>query len=348
MAGRVTAVATIPWARPLSLGRGVTFDPPVVLAPMEGVTHPLFRTLMLDLGGPGAAWTEFLRVSQVALRPSQVRRELGEPRSDVPVGVQLMGTDPEVVAQTARNAALAGAPMVDLNFGCPAPVVFNKCAGSALLDHPDRLRALVSACVAAVEVPVTAKVRLGTVDASRLEEIVRAVEEAGAAALTVHARTRADGYAHPARWEHLARVRGWTKLPLLGNGDVLRVEDARRMVAASGVDGVMIGRGALRDPWVFARIAADLRGLPAPTPGPDDLRAFHGRYRDGMLARGGGVAGERATLGQLKQLWRRLDVVVHLDEPARTALLRCQTLAELEALIDGHLARAAAEGPRGP
>ncbi|MCW8142166.1 MAG: tRNA-dihydrouridine synthase family protein, partial [Planctomycetota bacterium] len=131
--------------RPLDLGRGVRFDPPFVLAPMEGVTHRVFRDLLLDAGGPGAAWTEFLRVSQVPLRAAAIRRELGPPRADVPVGVQLMGTDPDVVAETAKNAVAAGAPMIDLNFGCPAPVVFNKCAGSAMLDHPDRLHALVAA-----------------------------------------------------------------------------------------------------------------------------------------------------------------------------------------------------------
>jgi tRNA-dihydrouridine synthase C len=338
--------ATTTWPRALDLGRGdpggrgVRFDLPVVLAPMEGVTHRVFRDLILDLGrapgderpgGPGAAWTEFLRVSQVALRPAAVRRELGPPRADVPVGVQLMGTDPGLVAESARAAAEAGAPMVDLNFGCPAPVVFNKCAGSALLDHPERIEALVGAAARAAPVPVTAKVRLGTTDDSRLEEVVRAVEAGGAALLTVHARTRQDGYAHPARWEALARVRAWTRLPLLGNGDVLAWEDAARMVEMTGVDGVMIGRGALRDPWVFARIRARVDGRPAPAPGPADVLALHARYRDDML-RGG--ATERGVLGQLKQLYRRLAVGLPLDDAARTALLRAPTLAALEALLE--------------
>lgn len=318
--------------RPIDLGRGVRFDPPFVLAPMEGVTHRVFRDLVLDAGGPGAAWTEFLRVSQVPLRPAAIARELGPPRADVPVGVQLMGTDPDVLAETARNAVRAGAPMIDLNFGCPAPVVFNKRAGSAMLDHPERLQALVAAVARAVEVPVTAKVRLGTTDASRLQEIVRAVEAGGAAGLTVHARTRADQYAHPARWEHLARVREWTRLPLIGNGDVLCWDDAERMARACGVDGVMIGRGALRDPWLLSRLRARARGEPAPEVGPAQVLAFHTRYRDDML-RGG--AGERGVLGQLKQLYRRLEVGLPLDDAARTALLRAPTLAALEALVAG-------------
>jgi tRNA-dihydrouridine synthase C len=332
------------WVRPLDLGqpgRGhVRFDPPFVLAPMEGVTHRVFRDLLLDAGGPGAAWTEFLRVSQVPLKAAAIARELGPPRADVPVGVQLMGTDPGPVAETARNAVLAGAPMIDLNFGCPAPVVFNKCAGSAMLEHPERLGALVRAVVLAVAVPVTAKVRLGIDDTSRFEDVVRAVEAAGAAALTIHARTRKDQYAHPARWEHLATARAWTRLPLIGNGDVLGWDDATRMVRETGVDAVMIGRGALRDPWTLQRMRARARGEPAPSIGAAQVLAFHARYRDDML-RGG--ANERGVLGQLKQLYRRLEVGLALDAAARTALLRAQTLAELEALV---AALATASTPR--
>lgn len=317
---------------PLRLSPGVAFDPPFVLAPMEGVTHRVFRDLILDLGGPGAAWTEFLRVSQVALAPRAIARELGPVRPGAPVGVQLMGTEPELVAASAAAAVEAGAPMIDLNFGCPAPTVFKKCAGSALLDFPERVEALVGAAVrAASPVPVTAKVRLGTVDASRLPEVLAAVERAGAAMVTVHARTKADGYAHPARWEELARARGLTRLPMLGNGDVLEPADARRMIETTGVDGVMIGRGALRDPWVFLRLARERAGLPPPEVGPDEVLALHARYRDAMLARAG--SSTHGVLGQLKQLWRRLAVGFALDEAARTRLLRAGSLAELDRLL---------------
>ncbi len=331
------------WARPLSIGRGVVYDPPFVLAPMEGVTHRVFRDLILDLGGPGAAWTEFLRVSQAPLKAATIRRELGPPRLDVPVGVQLMATQPDVLAETTRNAVEAGAPTVDLNFGCPAPIVFDKCAGSALLAFPERIEGLVRAAVQAVSVPVTAKIRLGTTDSARLGDVLAAVEQGGAAAVTVHARTRQDGYSHPARWEELTRARALTRLPLVGNGDVLTVEDARRMLETTGVDAVMIGRGALRDPWIFSRLRAAARGLPEPVVGPDELLALHARYRDDMRGTGQrSAASDRGTLGQLKQWWRRLDVVVPIDAEARTGLLRSQTIAELEGRIDGLVARARA------
>jgi tRNA-dihydrouridine synthase C len=304
---------------------------------MEGVTHRVFRDVILDMGGPGAAWTEFLRVSQQALRPRMIRRELGEPRDDVPVGVQLMGIDPGLTAESAANAVEAGAPMVDLNFGCPAPRVFNKCAGSALLAHPEQMRAMVAACVDAVEVPVTAKIRLGVDDDGRLREIVAAVEDGGAALLSVHARTRADRYKHPARWEALPKVRAWTRLPLIGNGDVLTVDDAYRMLAL-GVDGVMIGRGAIRDPWLLHRLARRYRGEAPPQIGPAEVLAFHRRYRDDMR---GFRATERGALGQLKQIYRRLEVGMEIDDASRTALLRSQTIAELDALLERLAARSA-------
>ncbi len=324
-----------PRARALLLQGGrVRYAPPFVLAPMEGVTHRTFRDLILSLGGVGAAWTEFIRVSQNALRPAAIARELGPPRFDPPVGVQLMGSDPALVAATARNAVLAGAPMIDLNFGCPAPVVFSKCAGSALLDFPDRLTALVRATVDAVSVPVTAKIRLGTTGSERLPEIIAAIERGGAAGITVHARTRVDAYAHPARWEELRRARACTRLPMVGNGDVLTADDAYRMLDTCGVDGVMIGRGVLRDPWIFARLSAREAGTSEPLVTPSDVLDFHARYRDGMLRDGASPGG---VLGQLKQLYRRLAVGLALDDAARGSLLRAPSLAALEERI-GELA----------
>ncbi|HYC78544.1 MAG TPA: tRNA-dihydrouridine synthase family protein [Planctomycetota bacterium] len=316
--------------RPLVLrGGAVRFDPPFVLAPMEGVTHRAFRDAIMDLGGVGAAWTEFVRVSSHALKPKALARELGAPRADAPVGVQLMAVDPALLAETARNAEIAGAPMIDLNFGCPAPVVFNKCAGSALLRDPERVGALVAAAVGAVRVPVTAKIRVGVTDASRLRDVVQAVDGAGAAGLVVHARTRADGYARPADWRHLEAARGWTRLPLIGNGDVLTPDDALRMTAETGVDGVMIGRGALRDPWVFARLAARRAGRPEPAVGPLEARAFHVAYRDAMFA----YVGECGVLGNLKQLYKRLEVGFPLDDARRRAVLRAPDLRALEAAL---------------
>ncbi|MCA8923004.1 MAG: tRNA-dihydrouridine synthase family protein [Planctomycetes bacterium] len=340
----MTELARVQSVPALDLGGGVVFDPPFVLAPMEGVTHRVFRDLILDLGGAGGAWTEFLRVSQQALKPKHVRRDLGPPRPDVPVGVQLMGTQPELVALSAQAAVRAGAPTIDLNFGCPAPRVFNKCAGSGMLREPARVEAMIAACVAAVDVPVTAKIRLGIDDCAQVDELIGAVNAAGPAALTVHARTVRDGYKHPARWDELSRVRALTPLPLIGNGDVVTPADAERMLTECDVDGVMIGRGMLRDPWLLARLAALRAGAPEPVVDRAALLRFHARYRDDMLAARGDP---RGVLGQLKQLYRRLDVGVPISPELRTSLLRSPSIDALESTLFGEPVRSADTAPAG-
>ena len=321
--------STAPTKRVPPLG----FTTPWVLAPMEGVTHRVFRNLIIGIGGVGAAWTEFLRVSQTPLPEKTIRRELGPQPDRCPVAVQLMGNQPDLLAATAVNAVRAGAPSVDINFGCPAPTVFRNCAGSALLRDPCGVGRLVEAVARAVDVPVSAKIRLGVDDPSRLRDIVEAVEGAGATRLTVHARTKADGYTHPARWEWLAKVVAWTSLPVTGNGDVLTPDDARRMRRETGVDSVMIGRGVLRDPWVFARLLADDRGTIAPNVGAAEVRAFHHAYKAAMAAAGG----EEGVLGQLKQWWRRFDVAVPISPETRQEILRSPDLATLDARVEALL-----------
>lgn len=330
MEAPASSPSSAPQARPL------TFATPYVLAPMEGVTHRVFRDLIISLGGVGAAWTEFLRVSSAPLSTKVILRELGPQPAACPVGVQLMGNNAELMAQTARHAVLAGAPTVDINFGCPAPVVFRHCAGSALLRDPDNVGRLVHTIASAVSVPVTAKIRLGVDDASRLRDIVQAIEGAGAARLTVHARTKADGYTYPARWEWLSKVVTWTRLPVTGNGDVITTADARRMRTETGVDAVMIGRGVLRDPWIFARLKSEDRGDISPRVGASEIRAFHAAYRDAIVADGG--AG--GVLGQLKQWWRRFDVGVTLTDADRNSVLRAADLPALDAAVESILARA--------
>src|SRR5262249_41355586 len=167
--------------------------PPWQRAPREGVTEPSFRDLVLARNDPrslGGAFTEFVRVVERPIPTWKLREHLGPARFGQPVGVQLMGSDLAALAATARNACEAGAPLIDLTFGCPAKGALRGCAGSALLDHPERLEAVVRCVRAAVpELPVTAKIRAGSVDASRVEELARAAEAGGAALLTVHCRT---------------------------------------------------------------------------------------------------------------------------------------------------------------
>ncbi len=232
------------------------FTSPWLLAPMEGVTDPCFRDLVLERHDPselGGAYTEFVRLSGDPVPFWKAKEHLGQRRFEQPVGLQLMGSDPDVLAASADTAIRAGAPLVDLNFGCPSKGAFKDCAGSALLDHPDRIDTLVRVCVAAAggRVPVTAKIRSGVRDDSRLEEIAQAVEAAGAVMLTVHCRTRKERYLDCADWSRVARTVAAVSVPVCGNGSVETHADLERMRRDTGCAYVMVGRAALGNPWIF-------------------------------------------------------------------------------------------------
>jgi nifR3 family TIM-barrel protein len=231
------------------------FTSPFLLAPMEGVTEPCFRDLVLARNAPeslGGAFTEFVRVSGAPIPRAVVSRHLGPSRFAQPVGVQLMGSDLEHLARTAENAVTAGAPLVDLNFGCPAKGAIRGCAGSALLRDPSGLEKVVRAVVEAVPVPVTAKIRAGWDDASRIEDLARAAENGGAQLLTVHCRTRAEAYCDEVDWTRIARAVRAVSIPVCGNGGVASHADLERLRRETGAALAMTGRGALADPWIFS------------------------------------------------------------------------------------------------
>jgi len=237
------------------------FTGPWLLAPMEGVTEPVFRELVLRRNTAehlGGAFTEFVRVTDHPLPVRLLTTRLGEARFDTPVGLQLMGADLEALAETAHNAETAGAPLLDLNFGCPAKGALRSCAGSATLTDPARVEATVRACAEAVtSIPVTAKMRAGFEDDTLLEDNVRAAEAGGAALVTVHCRTKAERYTPELDWSRIARAVEAARGPVCGNGGVKTHADLELMRTETGCDYVMVGHGALADPWIFTGTAVD-------------------------------------------------------------------------------------------
>jgi tRNA-dihydrouridine synthase len=233
------------------------FTSPWLLAPMEGVTDPAFRDVVLERLAPGdlgGTYTEFVRVSQVPIPEWKLREHMGPRKFPQPLGLQVMGSIVGPLAATADAAIFAGASLVDINFGCPSKGAFADCAGSALLDHPERIEALVRACVQVADgrVPVTAKMRSGVREDSRLEEVARAAEAGGAVMITVHCRTREEGYRDCADWTRVARAVAAVKVPVCGNGSVETHADLERMRRETGCKYVMVGRAALGDPWIFS------------------------------------------------------------------------------------------------
>jgi len=326
---------TPPLLEPLVLkgragSRSVRFPNRLLLAPMEGVTDRAFRNLVLDLGGAGAASTEFVRVSSHMVRGRVIGRELGPPREDVPVAVQLMAAGPDYLAETIEQAESVGAEWIDLNFGCPVKRVFGRGAGSALLDDPEMLGRIVATAAESTELPVSAKVRLGVRDDSRLDEIIDAAGENGAALITLHARTRAESYAAPAHWDLIAtaaqRVRQrFPGVVFVGNGGVESAADAHRMQSETECDAVMVGRAAIADPFLFNEALGEARATKA------QAARFALDYLDAL--------GEDGVFGRFKQLLRVYRAGGFFDgaEDERTVLLRSREPEQVRAYLRARL-----------
>jgi tRNA-dihydrouridine synthase C len=228
--------------------------PYLLLAPMEGVGDRSFRTAMRSIGGFDEAVTEFLRVPCNAHVASLARQYCAAELSPVPLAAQLMGSDPSLMAAMAQEIALRGAPRIDLNCGCPSNTVTGKGAGSSLLKDPSHLYRVARAMVSAVDVPVTVKMRSGYEDTSLFQENLLAAQESGIHFLTLHPRTKVDGYGPPAKWELIAAAKELLTIPVVGNGDILQVSDALNMLQMTKCDALMIGRGSVINPFLFHQI----------------------------------------------------------------------------------------------
>lgn len=249
----------------------------ILLAPMEGLLDFALRDVLTRVGGIDRCVSEFIRVTDTLLPERAFKRivpELhhgGRTPAGVPVRAQLLGSDPTCLAENAAKLATLGPAGIDLNFGCPARVVNRHGGGAALLQEPELIHRIVSAVRRAVpaDMPVSAKMRLGFNDDSRAEACAQAMADGGANEIVVHARTKAHGYRPPAYWDRIADVRAAVAIPVVANGEIWTVEDARRCRAASGCTDLMLGRGIVADPGLALAILADAgasnHGHPAAT-----------------------------------------------------------------------------------
>ena len=282
----------------------------LALAPMDGVTDWVYRELLTDLAGSDSridlCVSEFVRVTRTPVVPKVIERHCpevahgGRTRAGVPVFVQLLGGDPQPMAESAVIAAELGAPGIDVNFGCPAKTVNNHDGGATILKTPRRVESIVGAMRAAVPdaIPISVKIRLGWDSADHVEEIARAAEAGGAAWLTIHARTRLQGYKPPVDWPSIGRAREAIAIPVVANGDLNTVADVAACRRITGCSSFMIGRGAMARPRLFRQ----LRGEPEPELDLHWWCRLVSRYADALLRSG---APERAALGRVKQ-WLRL------------------------------------------
>ncbi len=227
---------------------------------MEGVGDRTFRKAMASVGGFDEAVMDFLSVPKNAHIPSLSKKYQADELSPIPLAAQLMGSDPELMADMAKEMERRGAHRIDLNCGCPSNTVTGNGAGSSLLKDPNLLHTIAKAMANAVSVPVTVKMRSGYGDTSLFKENLLAAEESGIKFLTLHPRTKVDGYGPPAKWELIAEAKSLLKIPVVGNGDILTVEDALNMLKQTKCDYLMIGRGSVANPFIFHQIKAHFAG----------------------------------------------------------------------------------------
>ncbi|WP_320534146.1 tRNA dihydrouridine synthase [Robbsia andropogonis] len=290
------------------------------LAPMEGLADDVLRDVLTRSRGFDGCVSEFIRVTSSVLPPRVYAREASEVLNGArtpggtPMVIQLLGSDPIWMARNAAQAARLSPWGIDLNFGCPAKVVNQHGGGAMLLADPQKLYDIVSAVRAAVpaSVPVTAKMRLGIADTSQAIDCAMALVDGGAQSLVVHARTRDDGYKPPAHWDWIARIAAAVKVPVIANGEVWTVTDWERCRDVSGCLDVMIGRGAVSDPFLAMRIRREMACSPHADEWPIVLRALL-HYVEALRTRGtihhahGRV---KKWLGYLQRTWPQATVLL--------------------------------------
>ena len=306
----------------------------ILLAPMEGLLDFVLRDILTRVGGIDRCVSEFIRITDQLL-PERVFTRIvpelhngGRTLAGVPVRAQLLGSDPVCLAENAGRLAELGPAGIDLNFGCPAKIVNRHGGGAALLDEPETIAAIVAAVRRAVpaHMPVSAKMRLGFNDDSRAVECALAIAGGGADELVVHARTKAQAYRPPAYWERIADIRAAVRIPVVANGEIWTLDDARRCREASGCDMLMLGRGVVTDPGLALAIKASMNGSALPGIGWPQLVPLLAEFWHIVCNR----LDARSRAGRLKQ-W--LNFLRHRFPDAQTAYQQLRTIND-PALID--------------
>ncbi len=284
--------------KPFSI-RDISIDPPLILSPMAGVTDYTFRRLIKRRGGVGLVVSEFISVEGLTRGNPKSKRQMRFDEDERPFAVQIFGGQPERMAMGAEMAEEVGADILDVNCGCPAPKVVKNGGGSGLLREPDRLETILRAIKKSISIPLTLKLRTGFSDASiNVVDVAKMAEQCGVEHIQVHGRTREQGYKGVANWDLIGQVKESVSVPVSGNGDITSLEYGMRRWRETGVDGILIGRGAMQNPWIFRQFEDLIAGREPFQPSLEEKNAVLLEFFEMCLEE----MPELVALGKMKQL----------------------------------------------
>jgi tRNA-dihydrouridine synthase B len=279
--------------------RDIEINPPLILSPMAGVTDYTFRRLIKRRGGVGLVVSEFISVEGLTRNNPKSKRQMRFDEEERPYAVQIFGGQPERMAMGAEMAEEVGADILDVNCGCPAPKVVKNGGGSGLLRDMPRLETILKEIKKSISIPLTLKVRTGYSDSTiNVVDVAKMAEQCGVEHIQVHGRTREQGYKGLANWEIIRQVKDAVSVPVSGNGDITNIENGMKRWREAGTDGILIGRGAMQNPWIFRQFEDVLEGREPYQPDVAEKKAVLLEFFEMCLEE----MPELVALGKMKQL----------------------------------------------